>query len=531
MPEDKVVDSGSTSSGEAVETPSSSVMAELVALQRRKVALLAECNQHQSSFGLLAYKPHAKQDAFHRAGKYKRRGAFWANRTGKSHAGCGEDCAWLQNERVWYPKSDPARTAGIPQRPIKLLLITTDWDKMDEIWTSQRGAKPGKMWQMLPTDGFVKATHRNHAGVIDTIECMNGSLFRADVVEAWKRNPKGIESSDFDAIHVDEPCPEKMWSGASRGLVDRNGSAWFTLTALEEPWIIDMFFPKVRDVKKLPSEYASGNRWVSRASIYDNPHISREGVEEFERDMKQDERDCRLHGIPMQFTGLIYKTFGWDTHVYQSLPYWTTPAGLLVTWNAFNDPPPHYSIYIHIDVHEQTPHAVLFCAVDPLGHKFFYDEIFEHCVISELCAMIREKVKGRNVIRVKCDPRAWINDPITGETMAQEFHKHGIMVEKATKALALGIMKVKDELLKPNNLFFSPYIEQFHYEIQRYVWDSEKERPKDENDHMMEGMYRLILDDMIWYDPPSDANRRPVEDQEITGPGFNQDELVFTDED
>lgn len=509
------------------------VMAELVALRRRKVALLEECNQHQSSFGLLRYEPHKKQDAFHRAGAFKRRGAFWGNRTGKSHMGCSEDAAWLMGERVWYPRSDPSRYIGIPKHPVKLLLITTDWDKMDEIWTSQRGDSPGKMWKVLPKDGFVKSTKRNHAGVIDTIECHNGSLFRADVVEAWKRNPKGSESSDWDAIHIDEPCPHKMWLGVSRGLVDRNGSAWFTLTALEEPWIIDDFFPKVRDVKCLPMEYTSGNRWVSRASIYDNPHISKEGVKEFERDLTEDERECRLLGIPMQFTGLVYKAFSWEDHVPQSLPYYTTPAGLSAQWNAWNDPPRHFSIYLHIDPHPQTPHAVLFCAIDELGRKYFYDEIFKHVRISELCAMIREKVKGRNVIRVKCDPTAWINDPITGETMAYEFHKHGILVEKATKALALGVMAVQDELQKPHNLFVSPVLQEFHYEIQRYVWDKDKDknkdRPKDENDHMMEGLYRLILDNMVYVEPPSPERNTPIGDEEITSPNFQSDERTIID--
>jgi len=33
----------------------------------------------------------------------------------------------------------------------------------------------------------------------------------------------GSESSDFDFVHVDEPCPEPMYKAAARGLIDRNG--------------------------------------------------------------------------------------------------------------------------------------------------------------------------------------------------------------------------------------------------------------------------------------------------------------------
>lgn len=493
------------------------LQSELYLLKRRKAELLREKVELVEDFGLLRYRPHPKQDLFHRAGTFTRRGAFCGNRFGKTSMSCAEDCGWLMGERVWYSKTDPARRSGIPQRPVKGLVLTTDWGKVDEIWTSERGHQPGKLWTLLPK-GFVKSKHRNHAGCIDEVECMNGSQLRFDVVEAWKRNPMSQESSDWDFINVDEPVPEKMWTGNARGLVDRGGFAWFTLTALEEPWILDYFFPKKISLRKLPEQHSEGTKWVIRGTIYDNPAISLDGIKAFEADCRPEERECRLLGIPLELAGLVYRAFDWDTHVLQSVPD---------GWGAYNKPPVDWPTYIHIDPHPLTPHAVLFLAIDPFGRRYFYDEIFHHCVVSELCALIKAKTKGRYVARVKCDPLAWINDPITGDTMAQEFMRYGILVEKATKALHLGIMRVQDELATPRLINVSPSLDQFHFEIQRYVWDHEARRPVDRDDHMMEGMYRLLLDEPRFFDIGSYKAKGPVEDLEITSAQLSITDLNF----
>ena len=125
----------------------------LLQLKRRKLEMV-------QANGSVFYRPHPKQDLFHRAGAKKYRMMRAGNRTGKSEAGASEDAAWLQGERPWYAEGDPARTVGIPQgRPVKLLLITTDWDKVDEVFTGQEG-EGGKLWKKLPR-GSVKKTKRN----------------------------------------------------------------------------------------------------------------------------------------------------------------------------------------------------------------------------------------------------------------------------------------------------------------------------------------------------------------------------------
>lgn len=466
----------------------SDVSGELLALRARKLNLKREKLGILKSIGLLHYKPHKKQNQFHRAASYKRRMVRAGNRFGKSQMGCAEDCAYLMGERPWIPSTDSARRLGIPQKPNKGLVITTDFDKVDEVWTSQ-GAAPGKIWQLLPSD-FVKSTSRNSSGVIDNIHCWNKSILRFDTVKSWQNNPQSSESADYDFIHVDEPCPEKMWTAASRGLVDRHGPAWFTLTPLKEVWINDMFFPR-RYKDSTDHAIASGSRWAIHGSMYDNPYLSKDAIAEFESSLSEDEKQCRINGLPLELSGLVYKEFDWDKHVLQKVPE---------GWKSYARPPESYTVYYAIDPHPQTPHAVLFCAVSPFGQKFFWTEIFEHTVIKLLAGQILEKVNGLYVARAKCDPLAYINDPITGSNIEEELANNGVLVEKATKALSLGILKVKEELQKENNLYFSPDLEETLWEFERYVWEEEENKPKDENDHMMENLYRLLLEEPRYID-------------------------------
>lgn len=470
-------------------TPTESV--ELLLNLRQQVETQRAVVEAVRRDGLSFYKPHAKQAAFHAAGDFINRAVFAGNRFGKSQMGCAEDAAWLRGERAWVPEGDPGRTRGIPRHPVKGLVITTDWDKVDEIWTTQRGDKPGKIWRYLPSD-FIESSRRNHSGAIDTIECKNGSLLRFDTVKSFMANPQGSESSDYDFIHVDEPCPEAMFKAASRGLMDRRGKSWFTLTPLSEPWIMDMFH-----------DQDPAKHWSIYGSTEDNTYLSAEAIDDFKARLTLDEQQCRLHGIPLFLAGLVYKEFRQDVHVLKE-----PPRG----WDDWLSPPRNYTLYYNIDPHPQTPHAVLFCAVSPLGQRFYYHDIFRHCIISELCCAIKEITTGRYVAGVRIDPLAYVEDPITGGTMADEFWRCGVPVEKATKDLQGGILKVKAALTaQPQVVWFSVNAVRTLWEFKRYRWDEDgSNKVVDADDHMMENLYRMELSEPRWID--RSATSAPVDD-------------------
>lgn len=449
------------------------LLRDILAIQKRRLEIA-------KSYGLCLYRPFPKQTSFHSAGSFKYRMMRSGNRFGKSTMGCAEDCAWLLGERVWLPASDPNRKLGIPAHGVKGLVITQDWDKVDEIWTDP---EMGKLWRFLPKSAITGHT-KNHSGVIDSISVDykgRKSIIRFDTVESFKKNPMGSESSDWDFIHVDEPCPEAMWKSASRGLMDRNGKAWFTLTPLSEIWINDFFFPQ-NPKDKRPSV------WSEVGNTRDNPHLTEEAIAEYELSLTPEERQCRLEGIPMELSGLVYKEFSYAKHVLQTLP---------PDWESWDRPPIHWTHYCAIDPHPRTPHAVLFIAVGPHGTPIIYDEIFMNMTHSDLATAVLAKLSGRNHVPVKCDPIAWIADPITNASMQTAFMKAGLVVHKASKAKEFGILNMRSVFKDPLGVRVVPTCFRFLFEISRYCYDKEN-KPIDKDDHMMECMYRLFINPVTY---------------------------------
>jgi hypothetical protein len=74
------------------------------------------------------------------------------------------------------------------------------------------------------------------------------SVLYVDTVESFKHAQLSAESSYWDFIHFDEPCPRELFIAHKRGLVDRNGKFWFNCTPISEVWINDEFCPPRQNV-------------------------------------------------------------------------------------------------------------------------------------------------------------------------------------------------------------------------------------------------------------------------------------------
>lgn len=467
-----------------------------LALLRAKLALI-------KNHGLAFYRPHEKQHDFH-SSSAKRRGLFAGNRFGKSEAAAAETVAWFVGERTWYKYSfpifgmreglrvvvsfheghenHPLVRQGIPRFATKQLVITTDWKKVDIVWTSLLGDDPGKIWKFIPKTANV-GTKKNHEGVIDQIFNEDtGSIIRFTTEQAFLKNPQSVESTDNDRIGIDEPVVNEMWIGASRGLIDRDGQGDFTLTSLRERWIYDYFNPD-----EAPQE----SRFAVRATTYDNPYNSPESIARYEAELSPDERECRLMGLPLELTGLVYKEFSRARHVLKELPK---------GWLSWSCPPLSWTIYVSIDVHPQTPQAAMFVAVPPMGNPIVYDEIWKACVADDLALEIKLRTAGRYVGFMKVDPKAWEEDPVYRVSMASRFYTHGLPVEKSSKAKEFGITNMRGILkAEPVRVHFAPTVTRTLWEMARYNYDKEN-KPVDKDDHFMECMYRLFITPIPWLD-------------------------------
>ncbi len=476
--------------------------------------------------GIAFYRPHWYQHLVH-SSPARRRGLFAGNRFGKSQANGAETAAWMLGERPWYKaafdilgvdhdgkgkgrtvvvkqrheggESHPLVRQGIPAWPTKQLIVCTNWSKVDEIWTSHDTDRPGKIWQFLPKD-WAKA-YTNHEGVIDEIHGKNGSLLKFMSVDAFKRNKLTAESSDWDRVSFDEPGPQSLWKGSARGLVDRNGQGDFTLTSLEELWIYEYF-----NLDELPADAADvcRDRFSLRATIFDNPHLTNEAIARFEAELTDDEKQCRLYGIPLELSGLIYKEFRKDVHVMAALPE---------GWRDWHLPAKNLILYIRADTHPVTAHAVQFWVVGPAEIPVLVHEIWQACDADTLAETINAYIAltGCFVGDFKVELAAWIKDPSNRTvSIAKVLAKHNLFPRPASKDLSNGILVVKSAL-KRQKLLFAPTCRRTLWEFARYRYDPETGKPVDKDDHMMECMYRLVIDSPRFFNP--DASNFPIEDE------------------
>jgi hypothetical protein len=499
---------------------------------RQENERLSRAKALRQSYGINFYVPHAKQDKFHTAGDKTGRYCRTGNRGGKTKCGAAEDVSWCLGGRVFYRNSfdvvdgkqnvvrrhvgglnDPLVTKGIPQFPVKGLLVVADWDKAKDIFTNRDGSYEtwGELFQLIPREALGKV-HLSRGGHVDQINIKRltefgggESTLMIDTVESFKHSKMSQESSDFDFLHYDEPAPRNMFVANSRGLVDRRGKYWFNCTPIDEMWINDLFSPPGQHVvKSADAGLEFGTKFIITWSIYDNPYNTPEGIAEFESNLTREEKACRLDGLPLAFAGLVYKEFIYDLHVLCDVP---------VGWEDYHLPPKDHTIRVAWDVHQRIPQAVLLTATAPNGEVFVYDELFFDSLVTPTALSLKEKVKGRFVCDYWIDPFAVIPSAVTNESVLDELAKHDLYFDKGSKDLDLGVSKVREKLLerttgKMPTIWFSPKLQELLFEFTHYVYDVEKNKPKDKDDHMLENLRRLVLGGLEYIAPPSNAPRK-----------------------
>jgi hypothetical protein len=185
-------------------------------------------------------------------------------------------------------------------------------------------------------------------------------------------------------------------------------------------------------------------------------------------------------------------------------------------------------IFTAIDPHPKTPHAVLFIAVGPHQLPIVYDEIFIHCSADELADITLARLRGRQAAPSRCDPIAWIEDPITGQSLAERFLSRGLSVLKASKARTFGTLLLKGVFKRPRGIRFVPTVHRTLWEIGRYCFDPKTNAPVDEDDHMMENLYRLFINNPQWHET-GDSDSKVVKDIELDTDAISDKDPVIQD--
>jgi hypothetical protein len=84
--------------------------------------------------------------------------------------------------------------------------------------------------------------------------------------------------------------------------------------------------------------------------------------------------------------------------------------------------------------------------------------------------------------------------------MADEFMDNGLFLSKASKAREHAILETKRVLKHRINgerplLNVSPYLTETLFEFTHWCWDERANKPRDERDHAMENLGRLLLEE------------------------------------
>jgi len=277
-----------------------------------------------------------------------------------------------------------------------------------------------------------------------------------------------------------------------------------------------------------------------------NPNINQERVQKDMLKMDETERKMRIFGEYISKAGRVFDKF---TKAHICKPF---------------EIPQDWPRYMSLDPHARTPHAVVFIAVDSMGRKWVYDELWteESCTTKSLVLQLYSKefyqvpdnlynplfpegfqydkrypelydheddefpapVKLTNhngmwmleepvqflrpwIVNRRIDPAANIPNPLTGTSLSTDLGRVYASFVNGSKDIQRRIMKTNEEF-ESGTLFVFSNLKHTLYELNNYVWDdfkgpsnyekTPKQKPKDKDDHFMEAMTRIVVEDPIF---------------------------------
>lgn len=357
------------------------------------------------------YRPHSKQEMFHRSNK-RTRLYIGGNRSGKTTGGIVEDIWWLTREHPFQK---------IPDRPIAGRIISVDFlNGIEKIIKPQlkQWLPPSKLRGGSWSDAYEASTR--------TLYLENGSFVE---LMSYDQDLDKFAGTSRDFVHFDEEPPESIYTENMARLIDRRGHCWITMTPVEGmTWIYDTVYEK--------GILGHPNIDVVEVDMAENPHLDQQEVREFLENLSDDERDARGSGKFVQMGGLVYKAFNPQIHVIDPID----PMEFRKT---------KYKQYMSLDHGLNNPTAVLWHAVDYDNVAITFDEHYEAGRIIDYHAGViheRNKAHGRIPDVNICDPALAQRQALTGTSIQTEYAVRGIGFALGNNDVTTGVAKVSQYL-------------------------------------------------------------------------------------
>jgi phage terminase large subunit-like protein len=248
---------------------------------------------------------------------------------------------WIKNSAGHYLQV-PNLGMIITGLPARRGLGDCIWPKFQELWPP--GCRCNVRW--------------HQGGVPASIEFPNGSRV---ILGSAEQQELSTEAVVLHWAWFDEPVPQRIYSGAWRGLIRNFGRVWFTLTPLgaKAAWLYNDFISPAQR-----GELDEGRVEFIQVTMWDNPYLDPQAVEEFANDpsFSESEKAARLYGKFEHLTSRVLPQF------YNSAPY-VIP---------YQKVPSSWPIVHVVDPHTARPWAMIWAARDPLGRFHIFREWPEH---------------------------------------------------------------------------------------------------------------------------------------------------------
>lgn len=238
------------------------------------------------------------------------------------------------------------------------------------------------------------------------------------------------------------------------------------------------------------------NWFYSKATIYDNPHISREEIEEIkEAELSKDPDGTTWHQEYLaefkQMAGLVFKEFDRKKHLVKA-----------------DQIPTEGTRLIGIDFGYTNPLAAVFCLVDYDGNWWVYDLIYQsRMVTSEAIARLRDKMTGHYFTAIVGDSasKQEIENyksqhfPIRGASKGSGRTGSSIKAGIGLIAQKLRPQETYDGSLKPK-LFIRDDLKPLILEFEKYAYPQDeagtmvnKDLPVDAFNHALDALRYAML--------------------------------------
>jgi phage terminase large subunit-like protein len=287
-------------------------------------------------------------------------------------------------------------------------------------------------------------------------------------------------------VWFDEEPTEDVFNEDLARLVDTDGDWYLTLTPLHG--LTHLYYtyyePIVINGDLLPSTE------VFLVDSRENPYIKAEALEELFANMSSEERDARLTGRFLTFSGLIYPEFS-DAHIIDPIDVSQVRENLIIC---------------AMDHGGTNPTAWLWASIDSDGRCIIFHEYYQP---GEIVSYHAQQVRLYNSVNSLIpaynigDPAIKQKNPLDGSSVQQEYAINGIGIALANNKHDIGFDRVR-WYLKHNKLYITKNCTNLIRELRGYRYKSFSsskmgntrnplEEPMKKNDHACDALRYLLV--------------------------------------